>query len=985
MLKIFGVAGIFCLLAANSAHSQALTNSTPVTQPQIKEVQVAPDTFSRGTPPPSWVENISMPEQDTSRPLVERLGDTQVYIGDQPTTFIHFAMAINDASMLSSMSQLPIEFVPEYQRLDLHSVRILRNGETLDRTQTAIVRFLQSDVTLSVNAYRDVVTASVLVDDIRAGDTVEYSYSIRGANPVFGGKFVDYAHWDQLYPVTKRRISLTYAADRKISWRVIGDAQGENSILPSVTTSSGQRKVIFEAAGIPAKNAEPFTPTDYTTFRWIQFSEFTDWNDVSSWASGLFDVAKHDDGDLGREIGMLKSAATDQERVVKALEFVQSEIRYFSVALGENSHRPASPELVLQHRYGDCKDKALLLVALLRPLGIDIRPVLLSVSRHKGLEKALPSPLNFDHAIVKVHLDKRDYFLDPTRQGQHGRLDRMGQPYEGFQGLVIAPDTQQLITITSPNALDLRRNDTVVTARIADFGGDVDIQTVDTFNGIDAETLRVILRQLTADQFQERLTESTARFFPGALSTGAQKIVDDVANNVLTLTSTYKVPKLLKDSKQAWYYVFNPTNLGGAVAIASTTNRRAPLKMTRFPFEGQFTLITELPPNVHLPRDQLNHSTKSRFFTYEASSAYRGNKITTEVSLKTLVDIVDPIDLAKYAQDIAATKSPAGSLVFIPKKFVSENKLAAAKVEFGQILKRERMEEIASYSRMINSKKLKPTELANAYCERSAQYANLNMMVEAFRDLEKAIKLDPNNARVWMCRGEANFDVAAFGQSISDYSKAISLDSKDPFYYRKRGQSEFYSGDLSAAAEDFKKASAGDDQSTRNYSDIWLAMTLMRLNKPLPEDLISRAGADPRGSWPLPILAVMGGYLSPDDLVKMLDQKSGDESRTAGTEAHFYLGQYYLHLGDKQKAREEFLKARELNMFTYIEFTAAEFELDAMNRKQSLTTSTLPSGVADSKAAGQATSRAKSQTSRQKKNGRQTTDKESEWNRNPLQ
>ena len=74
----------------------------------------------------------------------------------------------------------------------------------------------------------------------------------------------------------------------------------------------------------------------------------------------------------------LRALPSNEERVVAALEFVQSEIRYFSVSLGENSHRPASPDIVLKRRYGDCKDKSLLLMTLLDELKIPSKVVLLT-------------------------------------------------------------------------------------------------------------------------------------------------------------------------------------------------------------------------------------------------------------------------------------------------------------------------------------------------------------------------------------------------------------------------------------------------------------------------------------------------------------------------------------------------------------------------------------------------------------------------------
>jgi len=138
---------------------------------------------------------------------------------------------------------------------------------------------------------------------------------------------------------------------------------------------------------------------------------------------------------------------------------VQSEVRYFSISLGENSHRPEVPDVVLRRRYGDCKDKSFLLIALLRELGIKSRPVLLEIGRHRGLETTLPSAQLFDHAIVEVTVRDRKYYLDPTRLGQHGNLERMGQAHEDSQILVVAPETTDLARITTPNLKDLVREE----------------------------------------------------------------------------------------------------------------------------------------------------------------------------------------------------------------------------------------------------------------------------------------------------------------------------------------------------------------------------------------------------------------------------------------------------------------------------------------------------------------------------------------------
>ncbi len=189
--------------------------------------------------------------------------------------------------------------------------------------------------------YSGEVTASILINDLRVGDTLEYSYSLYGQNPVFGDKFFDMASWDQPYPTTLRRVVLKHPTARQISWRMLGDGRGKSPV-PMESTHDGMRKLLFEEKSMASVAAERFTPPDYAPYRLLQFSEFSSWGDVAAWANGLFQSNGVLDQDLRDVVERLRKSASNEERVVAALEFVQSEIRYFSVSLGESSHRPNS-------------------------------------------------------------------------------------------------------------------------------------------------------------------------------------------------------------------------------------------------------------------------------------------------------------------------------------------------------------------------------------------------------------------------------------------------------------------------------------------------------------------------------------------------------------------------------------------------------------------------------------------------------------------
>src|SRR5262249_5672668 len=141
------------------------------------------------------------------------------------------------------------------------------------------------------------------------------------------------------------------------------------------------------------------------------------------------------------------------------------------------------------------------------------------------------------------------------------------------------------------------------------------------------------------------------------------------------------------------------------------------------------------------------------------------------------------------------------------------------------------------------------------------------------------------------------------------------------------------------------------------YSDLWLAWTYQRLSQPLPETLLARASAAARGEWPRPALAVLAGRLSPEEMLKLLERKSGDQRRMATLEGYFYLGQFYIGRGDKAKAREFFEKTRELNIVSSMEHKAAGFELNYLGPGELLSheatparaipTGSLPSAAAE--------------------------------------
>jgi lipoprotein NlpI len=900
---------------------------------QFKEIKPEANAFSLADPIPNWVDPTTIPDVTDARPIVIRLADTQFLVDRVPVVYVRRATLINDAASLTAAGRFSIAFAPEYERVQLHAIIIYRGQERLDRTSTSTIRFLQREQGLEQGVYSGRVTASILIDDLRVGDTLDISYSTYGKNPVFGGKFASYAGWDQSFPTLLRRVVFNHPVDRQIAWRMIGDRPAQ-PIVPRETTRDGMRRLEFEQRALPETVGEAQTFPDFFAFRFLQFSEYSSWADVANWANTLFRTAPLGD-DLRQVVDRIRTLDSDQARVTAALEFVQAQIRYFSVSLGESSHRPAPPDEVLRRRYGDCKDKSFLLIALLRELGIQSNPVLLEMGRRSGLEKTLPSVQFFDHAIVQVTVDGKTFFLDPTRLGQHGRLDRMGQAHEGAQVLVVAPDTHELSTIATGNIADLVREDIAERASLANFADEGQLETRRTWNGVSAENTRVMVVGVSHEQFLQSMGGALERRYPGAKLVGEPVISDDQTNNVFSITATYKIPKLAVDRSGNWVVYFSPENLRNVFVVPPTASRTTPLRIPGYPYKGTYSFEMSFPDVVSVITDPRAETIADKYFNATISAYFRGNAAKISLDVATLRPSVEADDSAKYAEDLRATYKAIGGFFIVGKAAIKSSEAAAKGL--AQRLQDLRQEVINKTTETINGGKLSGADLVESYCTRASALSDLLRDDEALRDANEATRIEPNSTSALGCRALIYFKAGQFERSVADYTKAVSLGSTEAEVYRLRAAARLYLGRLEDAKADLERASGLADKESKTYVDLWLVAVCGRLGQPMPDAIVKRAAAEAQGEWPRPALAMLTGAMSPEQLLKVMDEKKGDDRQMALAEGYFYLGQHYLIAGDNAAARTYFEKTRSLDVFVYIEHLAAGLELERLKNAGAVT------------------------------------------------
>lgn len=919
------VAAAAVFIACGVAHGQIAQQDAA-----MREVQVASDKFDKGVPIPTWVDPLAaMPTTQAADPVVLLGWDTQFLAGDAPSVYSHRAMLLQSASVLESAGRIAIEFNPAYQRVKLHLVRVTRGGVASDRLPTAKISFLQRENGLEQGMYSGSVTVSLVVEDVRVGDVLEYAYSIDGQNPVFAGKFVGWANWDTVGRVEMRRITLWSPPARQIRWRMHGD--DAVAVDPVESVERGLRKVRWE--GKPAHvDVEPALPSDYMPVRFLVLSEFADWAEVATWADALFTITPSNPRALLERAAEFKKTSDPQERASLALRWVQENVRYMSLSFGESSHRPAPPEVTLERRYGDCKDKSVLLVWLLKELGIEARPVLVAARAPRVPPRELASPYAFDHVIVAALIDGKTWFLDPTRRGQGARLDTMGQLWEGAQVLVVAKGNGRFTTVAADNRI--ARNDLEEKFVIPSFDAPAELSVKYTWTGVLAEVRRLGLTETRKDDIRKSFARSYEQRYPGIVMKDGPTIDDDLVANRLELRMTFTGKDMLVKSERGWFLRYQLSNYAGLLPPLPSATRKQPLAIPYAYASSRYSVEAQFPPEVAATEDPRTRHFHDDAFDVSVNQSFRGNRAVATWEANFTAVKVEPDRLAAFGETVRKFFDERAGFG------VGKGDLKTAGASGGSPMKyRDTMEKrlntgVETVTKNIAGGKLTGDDLAEAHCLRADMLSSLGRLDEAMKDAQTALRLAPTIAQPYRCRASVSLATGDFKAAIADYTKAITLDPQELRVYLDRGRARFHAGQMAAAAEDFRTAAgAGKDEATDMFARLWYVIALKRLGKDPGEAAYKFAASDAHGEWPRPALAMLHGVISVDDMYAAIKDKTGEDREMALTEADFYAAERYLAEGDARKAAENFRRVIKRDIFNFIEFSGAQQELKSLEPK----------------------------------------------------
>jgi hypothetical protein len=457
--------------------------------------------------------------------------------------------------------------------------------------------------------------------------------------------FTTYQHsFQAMLPVVISRFSVTLPAD----WESKATLFNHQAIEPKVEGST----YTWELRGLDWIEPEPFRPRHHALAPRLALTYFPSssakpelrplpsWEAVSAWLAGMYETASAVSSPLTAKAAALTSAAgTDWERIQAIAAFVQS-TNYQSIQMNlthGGGYTPNPAALVLSRNYGDCKDKATLMRALLRAVGIESYPVAIYSSDRTFVRPEWPSPHQFNHAIIAVRVPEsiqqgpivpdpnlgRILFFDPTDPDTP--LGGLPLDEQGSHALVIAPAYGRLMLVPALDASQ-NRSESSASARVAPDGR-LEANLLLKYYGQAGRRFRAIKRSAEPDALRKDLQTAFSNDLPGAVV----KTVSNLEGSHVELRVDLEAASF-GQLLQGRLLILKPGLLLADTLRFPAKDRKWPVRLEESSRSDQVSL--PIPAGFEVDEMPLPFATETPYGKYEASWKIQDGVVTLEQRLQ---------------------------------------------------------------------------------------------------------------------------------------------------------------------------------------------------------------------------------------------------------------------------------------------------------------------------------------------------------------
>lgn len=380
---------------------------------------------------------------------------------------------------------------------------------------------------------------------------------------------------------------------------------------------------------IPAFEDEPGMPSPRNYLQYVKFAphSFKTWNDVSEWyyKKRFEPVISLSSTVINKALELTQNCSTELQKIEAVYKYVQK-IRYIAVSINNSGLIPHSPESIIDHNYGDCKDKSILLICLLKSLGIKAEPVLVKTNDLGILSPGFPC-WSFNHMIAKVTTKNNGkYWLDGT--GEFCTLGELPAMDENTNALVLHEDgTGTIESIPGSRASD-NIEDYAINLNLSDQKDGIFNIRIKYTGELNSKT-RYFFKDKTNEEIIKHCKSLVANDFLNAEFSNCKVTYVDDSTASSILSFDVKVHNLLQQQQDLYLLNYDPFAVVKNLKWLVKDKRQYPLDFG-YPNKVTKNITIKIPDSKltlkSLPKDE---SISSQAVNYKKAYKNNGNNVIT--------------------------------------------------------------------------------------------------------------------------------------------------------------------------------------------------------------------------------------------------------------------------------------------------------------------------------------------------------------------
>jgi len=541
--------------------------------------------------------------------------DVQVFTSGASVTTVHQKILITGEKG-KQHGTLQIPFDAEIQKIEiLKAITITEENKILAVKKSDIRIITPAELSSYSVLYPGIKVCTVTFPSVNIGCIVEYVYKIKTKESRMPGEFWDgfFFQGTEVFVVSRYRI--TIPANMELYTYPFSVA------LKSKTKKGNLIVYEWEKMNVPAITPEKMMPPLEEVVPKLYVTTIKNWDKIGRWFFALAKDATIPDSTVKSITESITRDTRNNEEKIKAIyHFICKNIRYIGLELGIHGFKPHAAKDVIKLGYGDCKDKAALMVAMLKSAGIQSYIALVNTERQ--IDENIPFPGQFNHAIVAIGEKNQFLLLDPTSEV----IPYPELPPGDQNKTVLIPTENETILIKTYTARPEENKKEREIFVSLDPNGDIIANVTVLPTGIFAAGLRNSFRYLSNEERKRELSRSINSLVPNSTLkefkiTGIESLDTPLSQTYTFISKKYAIPikeKLLL--KPALLERLENTEL------VSLETRIFPI---RFPYKSmnKDEILFSLPPGYDIDVYPEDIKFENKFGSYSIKFEIKDHKL----------------------------------------------------------------------------------------------------------------------------------------------------------------------------------------------------------------------------------------------------------------------------------------------------------------------------------------------------------------------